>query len=176
MKPLIIAIDFDGTIVEHEYPRIGPQVWGAFEFMKLFRDNFQAKLILWTMRSYTSSNGDSLTPAVEFCRQHGIEFWGINENPDQKATRWSDSNKAYAHMYIDDAAAGTPLVTPKEPGRHPFVDWMTVGPHVAAKLATLRKLEDIDMTAANAELGHRNTAYGFSSAPQVELPKATLVG
>ena len=60
-KPLIIAVDFDGTIVTHEYPRIGRPVPGAIETMKEFLARGD-KLILWTMRS-----GEELADAVRYC-------------------------------------------------------------------------------------------------------------
>lgn len=117
---MIIAIDFDGTIVEHRYPDIGRPVIGAFAWMRTFQ-NHGAKLILFTMRS-----GKSLDEAVEFCRKNGIEFWGVNTNPEQR--NWTTSPKAYARLYIDDAAFGCPLIN-CDPHR-PCVDWSVVGPAV----------------------------------------------
>lgn len=123
MKP--IAIDFDGTIVEHMFPGIGSPVPGAIKWLKLFKEA-GAVLILWTMRSdgipaYTKF----LTAAVEFCRKHGVEFDFVNENPQD----WTNSPKAYAVRYVDDAAAGCPLIYPGG-GRRPYVDWEKVGPMV----------------------------------------------
>jgi hypothetical protein len=115
-----LAIDFDGTIAEHEFPQIGPPVPYAFSFLRAFRD-LGAKLILWTMRS-----DETLAEAVEFCRQNGVEFWGVNGNPEQH--EWTNSPKAYAQIYIDDAAFGCPLIYPSS-GR-PYVDWLSVGPRV----------------------------------------------
>lgn len=117
---MIIAVDFDGTIVEHTYPTIGPDVPGAFEWLREFSDAGH-QLILWTMRS-----GPELAEAVEHCRRNGVEFWGVNRNPGQGS--WTESPKAYAQMYIDDAALGCPLVLRLE-GR-PYVDWSAVGPMV----------------------------------------------
>lgn len=122
---MFIAIDFDGTIAEHEFPKIGRPVPYAFTYMRTFRD-LGAKLILWTMRSDGQAHGDVLTQAVEFCRQHGIEFYGVNGNPEQRA--WTSSPKAYAQIYIDDAALGCPLVYPKSGS--PYVNWEQVGPRV----------------------------------------------
>lgn len=118
---MIIAVDFDGTIVEHEYPAIGPDVPGAFDWLTQFQ-NAGARLILWTMRSE-----DTLRDAVLHCKARGIHFWGVNGNPEQN---WSTSPKAYAQVYIDDAAAGCPLVRPS--GRRPYVDWAAIGPLVLA--------------------------------------------
>ena len=69
---MIYAIDFDGTIVTHTFPRMGEAVPGAFETMRDLQEEGH-QLILYTMRS-----GGYLEDAVEFCREKGIEFWGVN--------------------------------------------------------------------------------------------------
>jgi hypothetical protein len=136
----VIAVDFDGTINQFSYPRLGPEVPGAFYWMKKFQEA-GAKLILWTMRSDDGTSKDkknqypnTLTDAIEYCKQNGIEFFGINENPDQ---HWSSSRKAYAKCYIDDAAIGCPLIYPKE-GR-PYADWSIIGPAVLAQMKNEEK-------------------------------------
>jgi len=122
---MYIAIDFDGTIVEHRYPDLGKCV-GAIEWMKKFQEA-GAKLILWTMRNDSAKDGPVLSQAVEFCRAAGVEFYGVNSNPSQAS--WSESPKAYAHVYIDDAAFGCPLRESVR-GERPYVDWTIVGPQV----------------------------------------------
>ena len=131
MGTMYIGIDFDGTIVEHCYPEIGKPVPGAFKWMKEFQAA-GAKLILWTMRSDDPKNGNTLTDAVEFCRKHGIEFFGVNINPTQHT--WTSSRKAYCHVYIDDAAFGCPLKESPRMGGRPMVDWDSVGPAVMKML------------------------------------------
>lgn len=116
MKSLYIGIDFDGTIVEHEYPEIGKSVHGAIETLKALALAGH-KLILFTMR-----HGDTLTEAVEYLECNGITLYGVNENPSQT---WSDSRKVYCHLYIDDAALGCPLVWSIEKNR-PHVNWSKV--------------------------------------------------
>lgn len=111
-----VAVDFDGTIVEHEYPKIGKVVPGAFETINALVTKGH-KVILHTMRS-----GKELNEAVEFCSGHGIVFYGVNHNPTQKS--WTTSPKAYAQYYIDDASIGCPLINPDK-GR-PYVDWFRV--------------------------------------------------
>ena len=113
----VIAIDFDGTIVEHEYPDIGAAVGGALETMRKLIDHGHS-LILWTMRS-----GKMLDQAVFYLREAGIQLYGINRNPAQD--NWSASPKAYAQIYIDDAALGVPLIQPPF-GKRPYVDWHAV--------------------------------------------------
>lgn len=128
MGGMLVAIDFDGTIVEHMFPAIGQPVHGAIDWMKRFQEA-GAQLILWTMRSDGPGEERTLlTQAVEYCRSNGVEFWGVNENPAQKS--WTTSFKCYAHVYIDDAAFGCPLCENPLAGGRPFVDWDVVGPAV----------------------------------------------
>jgi len=115
MKARIVAVDFDGTLAVHKYPKIGEEVEGAIEACLKLQES--CKLILYTMRS-----GETLDQAVEWCEQRGLKFWGVNENPDQKS--WTDSPKIYAHIYIDDAAFGCPLKD--VPNERPVVDWSKV--------------------------------------------------
>ena len=130
MKETIIAIDFDGTIVEHEFPDIGSPVPGAFQWMKKFQEA-GAKLILYTMRSNEQNKGDVLTEAIDFCRNNGVEFWGINTNPEQD--KWTTSPKAWANIYIDDCMACCPLEFPPV-GNKPYVNWDIVGPWVMERI------------------------------------------
>lgn len=121
---MIIAIDFDGTQVKHEYPEIGEEVPHAFRVMKRLQDEGH-ELILLTMRDDKPSNkGEEkrpvLTEAVEYCRKKGIVFDGVNINNHQ--TYWSQSRKVYANIYVDDAALYAPLIRCHE-GR-PYVDWL----------------------------------------------------
>lgn len=89
------------------------------------------KLILWTVRSDGLGDGRQvLTVALDWLKANGFpSFWGINNNPDQKG--WTSSHKAYAHIYVDDAAFGCPVL-PTD-GR-PVVDWSIVGPAVLTLL------------------------------------------
>lgn len=114
----IIAVDFDGTVVEHKYPEIGRDIPDAVRVLRLLREN-DVQIILWTMRS-----GEFLQDAVKWFTDQGIELWGINENPEQK--EWTDSPKAYAPLYIDDAALGCPLLLSKEMDARPYVNWIFV--------------------------------------------------
>lgn len=124
---MFVCVDFDSTISEHEYPDVGTEVPGAFRWMKVWQEA-GARLILWTMRCDGGKDGPALTLAIEFCRKGGIEFFAVNENPTQYA--WTSSRKAYAHIYVDDAAAGCPLRPSRRAGGRPVVDWDIVGPLV----------------------------------------------
>ena len=112
---MIIAIDFDGTCVTHEYPVVGKDI-GAVPVIKALVERGD-QIILFTMRS-----GEPLADAVNWFSENGIPLFGVNENPQQHT--WTNSPKPYAHVYIDDAALGVPLVHPGI-GR-PFVKWDVV--------------------------------------------------
>ena len=122
VAPMIIGIDFDGTIVASAYPDTGRPLPGAIATL---RDLVACghRLILWTVRA-----GPDLGPALSLLDEHGIELWGINQNPEQQlwgtpaAPEHTDggSPKAHCHMYIDDRALGVPL---DEDGH---VDWTVV--------------------------------------------------
>lgn len=126
----VIAVDFDGTLAQHRFPDIGEEVPWAFYWLKRLAGH-GVKFILWTMRSDGQEVGNVLTEAVEFCRQRGIEFFGVNENPEQK--EWTSSPKAYANIYVDDNAAGTPLIMDSG-GIREMVDWYTLGPEIENKI------------------------------------------
>lgn len=126
-----IAIDFDGTCVTHDFPKVGNDI-GAIPVLKKLVDAGH-NLILFTMRSDAKSvssdeygihneAGDYLTHATSWFFQNGIKLYGIQKNPTQQS--WTESPKCYAQMYIDDAALGCPLVY----GEHlrPYVDWVKV--------------------------------------------------
>jgi hypothetical protein len=117
MSKNIIAVDFDGTIVTHKYPAIGDPNPHAIVVLKRLQEQ-GVKLILWTMRS-----GPQLAEAVAYCEENGITFWGINQNPIQG--EWTDSPKAYASLYIDDAALGCPT-TYDQSSQRLKVNWREV--------------------------------------------------
>jgi len=112
-----IAVDFDGTCVTHDYPAIGKEIGAVLVLKRLVEAGHQ--LILNTMRS-----GVELHQAVEWFKSHEIPLIGINTNPTQH--NWTSSPKAYAHLYIDDAALGCPLITESGISQRPFVDWHKV--------------------------------------------------
>ncbi len=117
--PLKIAVDFDGTIVEHDYPSIGKEKLFAFETLKQLQKQ-RHLLILWTFRS-----GDLLDEAVEYCRKNGIEFYAINKNYPEEIFDESISRKINADVYIDDKNIG---------GLHAWTDiWKMLNPEMDPK-------------------------------------------
>ena len=115
MKKLNICVDFDGTIVEHEYPRIGKEVPQCIETLKELTEKGH-KIILFTMRS-----GVTLLQAVDYLTKKGVVLYGINADPNQSS--WTSSPKAFGNIYIDDAALGCPLTYSEDPLIRPCVDW-----------------------------------------------------
>jgi len=100
---MIIAVDFDGTIVEHNFPEIGKPIEAAFETLKQWQADGH-KIVLWTCRNQTELyNGrDLLQEAVDFCEKQGFEFDAINCN--SSAVNINPEPKIYADWYIDDRA------------------------------------------------------------------------
>jgi len=93
---VIIAVDFDGTIVKHKYPAIGKEIPYAIETLKLLQEKGH-KLILWTYRY-----GKELEKAVNFCKKRGLIFHAINNNFEEEEFDNTYSRKIYADIYIDD--------------------------------------------------------------------------
>jgi len=100
MESKIIAIDFDGTIVEDKYPAIGKPMMFAFETMKKMQEDGH-RLILWTYRQ-----GEKLEEAVEFCRKNGIEFYAVNKNFVEEDYIPNVPRKLKADIFIDDRNIG----------------------------------------------------------------------
>jgi hypothetical protein len=100
LNNLKIAVDFDGTIVEHEYPEIGKEKLFAFRTLQEL-DKMGACLILWTFRS-----GKELEEAVEFCRKNGIEFYAVNKSYPEEIFDDTISRKIHADIFIDDRNIG----------------------------------------------------------------------
>lgn len=98
---LKIAVDFDGTIVEDEFPKIGKPMLFAFETLKILQEK-QHQLILWTYRY-----GEKLDEAVEFCRKNGVEFYAVNKSyPEEEFNQDEASRKINADVFIDDRNVG----------------------------------------------------------------------
>ncbi len=96
----VIAIDFDGTVVEHKFPNIGKEMLFAFATLKALQ-NKGHKLILWTIRT-----GETLNDAVEYCRKNGVEFYAVNKNYPEEVLDEKTSRKLNADVFIDDRNLG----------------------------------------------------------------------
>ncbi|RSK42004.1 BT0820 family HAD-type phosphatase [Mangrovimonas spongiae] len=97
---LIIAVDFDGTIVDDAYPKIGKPKLFAFETLKRLQQDGH-RLILWTYRS-----GIRLEEAVAFCKENGITFYAVNKSFPEEKLDGKRSRKIHADLFIDDRNIG----------------------------------------------------------------------
>lgn len=147
---MTICVDFDGTCVKHEYPKVGDDIGAVPVLKRLVRAGH--KLILWTMRCdsgvKTGKFSSGLTDAINWFENNGIELYGIQRNPTQDV--WTKSPKCYAELYIDDAALGCPLSVDVEMvgyeefrqiGR-PYVNWVMVEKMLEEKGLLKEKEED----------------------------------
>lgn len=100
---MVIAVDFDGTIVEHKYPKIGEEIIFATDTLKqLIKDGH--RLILWSVRE-----GQLLQDAVDWCHERGVDFYAVNKDYPEENGRQSNSSfsrKIKADMFIDDRNIG----------------------------------------------------------------------
>lgn len=96
----VIAVDFDGTIVEHKFPEIGKEMLFAFATMKALQAKGH-KLILWTIRT-----GELLNDAVNYCKTNGVEFYAVNKNYPEEILDEKTSRKLNADIFIDDRSIG----------------------------------------------------------------------
>lgn len=161
---IVIAVDFDGTIVKHRFPEIGEIIFDLAGLSSLWwLKNFQqagASLILYTMR-----DKEYLDAAINLCELEGVKFHSCQVNPTQG--EWTTSPKCYAHLYIDDAAVGCPLVYPQHPlncsawdktiavyqpnprncdcgvgSERPWADWDNIGPMVLERIEEFNRLRE----------------------------------
>ena len=100
---MVIAVDFDGTIVEHKYPKIGEEIPFATQTLQmLIKDGH--RLILWSVRE-----GALLQEAVDWCHQRGVDFWAVNRDyPEENGAESNNhfSRKLKADLFIDDRNIG----------------------------------------------------------------------
>ena len=99
LQSRIIAVDFDGTIVENKYPKIGKPLPFAFETLKMLQNDGH-RLILWTVRT-----GELLEEAVKYCKKNGIEFYAVNEDFPGESSQLKN-RKLNADLFIDDRNVG----------------------------------------------------------------------
>ena len=99
---MTIAVDFDGTIVTHEYPEIGEEIPFAIDTLKMLRQDGH-KLILWSARE-----GELLEAVVKWCRDRGLEFYAVNRDYPEETmdNNPHSSRKLKVDMFIDDRNLG----------------------------------------------------------------------
>ena len=92
----IIAIDFDGTIVEDAYPAIGRLKPGAKKALNQLYNHDEIFTIINTCRS-----GEQLIDAVNFLIENGINFNRINDNAPWLIEEHGNTRKIHADVFID---------------------------------------------------------------------------
>ena len=99
---MLIAVDFDGTIVEHEYPAIGREIPFATETLRMLI-NDRHQLILWSVRE-----GELLQEAIDWCHERGVDFYAINRDfPEEDVEKNIHfSRKLKVDLFIDDRNVG----------------------------------------------------------------------
>ena len=130
---MVIAVDFDGTIVEHRYPNIGEEKPFAIETLKmLIRDHHQ--LILWSVRE-----GELLDEAVQWCRERGVEFWAVNRDYPEEDPRHNQhfSRKLKADIFIDDRHLGG------------LPDWGTIYEMITKHQTWQDKIQNLALSSSN---------------------------
>ena len=112
-----IALDFDGTVVEHDYPYIGKENGNCSEILKRWVKEYNVEIILDTMRG-----GKMLQDALKWFNDREVPIFSVGKHPIQES--WTDSTKAYALFSIDDRNVGCPV---KYDGKKRYmVDWEKV--------------------------------------------------
>ena len=100
-KSLIIAVDFDGTIVVDNYPKVGKPMPFAIETLKMLQNDGH-RIILWTYR-----HGSRLEEAVQFLIDQGVPPYAVNRSYPEEESHPSDvSRKLHADLFIDDRNFG----------------------------------------------------------------------
>lgn len=98
---MIIAIDFDGTIVEDNYPNIGKLKDYADTVIRNLKDDGHF-IIIWTCRT-----NKPLLEAVDFLHKHDIPFDAVNSHEPKNILSFGmGAVKVYADVYIDNNQVG----------------------------------------------------------------------
>lgn len=124
-----VAVDFDGTIVDHAFPGVGKLIPGALDVIGEINDHGH-QVVIWTCR-----HGCYLDAAVAFLKSHSVPFAFANHDPEWPPGKpWKEAAVGYKLAYtiaIDDRNLGIPLVT-GESGL-PVVDWVKVRTMLVSK-------------------------------------------
>ncbi len=133
---MIIAVEFDGTLVEHKFPEIGRDLGGAYWLGTL--KGMGAELVLWTCRA-----GASLKEMEAWLETYGLgdTFSGINSKP-LNAGFDTDPRKIFANVYVDDRALGAPLKNDPRTDDAPYFDWEVAGPRLIKMVEAYNKLQE----------------------------------
>ena len=139
-----IAVDFDGTIVEDRYPKIGPEVMFATDTLRMLIEAHH-QLILWTVRE-----GELLQEAVDWCHERGVDFWAVNNDyPEEKPSDRHFTRKIKADYFIDDRNIGG------------LPDWGTIYQMVRDRSTWEEVLEQRNSSFEKTEAPKRKKKWGI---------------
>ena len=120
---MTIILDFDGTCVTNEFPKVGKNIGAEFVLRRLQERGH--KIVLFTARADDPNNeffpGNYLTDALNWFTEHGISLYGVNNNPDND--KYGYTRKVTGDIVIDDLAIGAPLIMYPQMSTKPFIDW-----------------------------------------------------
>ncbi len=130
---MIIAVDFDGTIVEHKYPAIGEEIPFAVETLKMLQKDHH-RLILWSVRE-----GPLLEEALQWCHERGLDFYAANRDYPEETTENNPhfSRKLKVDVFIDDRNLGG------------LPDWGTIYNMISHRKTWHHIMEEVESQAAN---------------------------
>lgn len=95
-RKMTIAVDFDGTLAENDFPRIGAPKWNVIEKVRKWHEEGHI-IIIWTCRT-----GQYLLDVIEFLHKNKVPYHYVNENPTCSFGDYC--RKIVANVYIDDRA------------------------------------------------------------------------
>lgn len=113
-----IYLDFDGTLVEHEYPKIGRENFGGMRVVKRLQDAGN-RIILNT---YRADLGEGLAEAIDWVNFHREVEMTLDGVTDKKIHPEWKPETAATYLFIDDQATGIPL-KPAVMTQGKMVDW-----------------------------------------------------
>lgn len=97
-EKIIVAVDFDGTLCDNDYPKAGAEHWSLIHALQELKVEGKIDLILWTCRV-----DKDLEFAVNWCKERGLIFDAVNENLPRVIEMYhGDTRKVSADIYIDD--------------------------------------------------------------------------
>ena len=103
---MIIAVDFDGVLVQSAFPKIGEPDHEMVDLVRLLIQKPDVEVVLWTSRV-----DQPLEDAIAWCERAGLTFDAINDNAPSNKREYgklypNGTRKIYADYYLDDHNMG----------------------------------------------------------------------
>ena len=136
---MVIAVDFDGTIVEHKYPEIGKEKPFAIQTLRMLQREGNRVIL------FTSREGELLDDAIAFCHDRGLDFYAVNSNQPPDALFPRQTSKVIADVYIDDRNLGMAQVA---------ISWLAEGKTVFFAVGTGHMVGDTGLVRLLTDAGY----------------------